>query len=140
MGVKRTKHDAVFSDLIRERANYTCEYSGVYIPEGERQACHCAHIHGRKNQSTRYDPDNAVCLSAKWHYYFTDHPTEFTRWLQDYLGEKHLDILRDKAMGIKKWTKAEKEEMYKHYKNELKIMRQKRDNGQTGRIEFVCWD
>ena len=139
MGIKRTKYDAVFSDLVRERVNYTCEHSGIYIPEGERQACHCAHIHGRKNQSTRYDPDNAVCLSAKSHYYFTDHPTEFTYWLEEYLGEGHLDLLREKARQIKKWYKGEKDEMYKHYKAELKEMRRKRADGDTGRIDFVGW-
>lgn len=139
MGVKRDKYDAVFSDLVRARADYTCEHCSVYIPEGERQACHCAHIHGRKHQSTRYDPMNAVCLCAKCHYWFTDHPTEFTYWLHEYLGEGHMDILREKARGIKKWVKGEKDEMRKFYQSELARIRAARNSGITDYIDVTGW-
>lgn len=137
MGIKRDKYDAIFSDLIRERANWTCEYCGIKV---EGRSAHCAHIHGRKSQATRYDPDNAVCLCAKDHYYFTDHPTEFTRWLENYLGEGHLDILREKVNRIKKWYKGEKDEMLKHYKEQKKSLKEKRDEGEIGRIDFEGWD
>lgn len=139
MGVKRDKYDAIFSDLIRSRVDFTCEHCKTYIPEGQRQACHCAHIHGRKAQSTRYDGDNAVCLCAKCHYYFTDHPTEFTYWLHEYLGDGHMDLLREKLNTLKKFYKGEKEEMNKFYKNELKKIQQRRKDGEKGRIDFTSW-
>lgn len=138
--VKRDKYDAVFSDLIRERANYTCEACGTHIPEGNRQAAHCAHIAGRKNQATRYDSDNAVCLCAKHHFYYTDHPLEFAEWLKYYLGETRYEIVRDKANRIKKWGKGEKDEMLKHYRAELKRLRKLREQGETGFLEFTNWE
>lgn len=139
MSVKRDKYDAIFSDIIRERVDYTCEHCGTFVPTGERQACHCAHIHGRKHQATRYDPDNAVCLCAKCHYWFTDHPTEFTYWLHQHLGDGHMEILREKVRAIKKWIKGEKDEMRQHYRKELERMRERRSNGEIGRIDFEGW-
>jgi hypothetical protein len=140
MGVKRDKYDAIFSDLVRERAGYTCEHCEKHIPEGYRMAAHCAHIHGRKNQSTRYDPDNAICLCAGCHYKFTDHPTEFTYWLHEYLGDGHMEILREKVNRIKKWGKGEKDEMRKQYQGELKRIKYLRENGEVGRLEFIGYE
>ena len=139
MAVKRDKYDAVFSDLVRERVDHTCERCNIHIPEGMRMSSHCAHIHGRKSQATRYDPDNALCLCAKDHYYFTDHPTEFAAFLRDYLGEGHLEIIREKSHSIKKWYKGEKDEMRKHYQQELKRIRADREKGIVGRIEVTGW-
>lgn len=119
--------------------DHTCEHCHVQIPEGQRQASHCAHIHGRKSQATRYDPDNALNLCAKCHREFTDHPTDFAHWLQEYLGEGHLDILREKAHSIKKWGKGEKDDMLKHYRAEVARIRKCRAEGQQGRIEVTGW-
>ena len=138
MSVKRSKYDDIFSKCIRERNNYTCEKCGIYTPEGKaRLACHCAHIHGRASNATRWDADNAVCLCAACHREFTHHPTDFYRWLKDYLGEGYLQILSEKAHSVKKWTKADKEAMYQHYKNEHKLMLQRRKEGVQGRITFL---
>ena len=139
-GIKRTKHDAIFSDCIRERSGWTCEYSGKEFPIGFRRGLECAHIWGRRNKSVRWEPMNCVALSTAAHMHFTANPLEFHAWLLDVKGESFLEILNEKKNLIKKWTKAEKEEMYKHYKNEFRIMEEKRAEGQTGWLEFVGYE
>jgi hypothetical protein len=79
-------------------------------------------------------------LCAKHHYWYTDHPLEFAEWLKHYLGEARYQIVRDKAQRIKKWQKGEKDEMYKHYRAELKRLKALRDQGETGYLEFVNWE
>ena len=140
MAVKRDKYDRIFSKLVRERVDWTCEHCGKYVPEGERQAFHCAHIHGRKSRATRWDANNALGLCASCHYHFTDHPDDFSRWCRKYLGDGYMDMLSEKAHSIRKWTKAEKEEMYQHYKNEYEEMMKQRRMGVTGRITFLNYD
>jgi hypothetical protein len=135
MAVKRDKYDRIFSDIVRERADHTCEHCGKY--EGKTQSCHCAHIHGRASRATRWCADNVICLCASCHFNFGTHPTEFTNWLREYLGQGYLDVLSERAHSIKKWTKHDKEEMYKHYKDEYKIMMKARNNGVEGRITFL---
>jgi len=49
----------------------------------------CAHIQGRKASATRTALFNAFCLCAGCHFYFTDHPLDFSRfvtgtWAQAY--------------------------------------------------------
>lgn len=49
----------------------------------------CAHIQGRKASATRTALFNAFCLCAGCHFYFTDHPLDFSRfvtgtWAQEY--------------------------------------------------------
>jgi len=133
--MKRDKYDKIFSDLIRERADHTCEFCGLYI--GKTLSCHCCHIHGRSSRSVRWDADNALCLCAKHHFFYTNHPTDFFVWLRDYLGEGYLEILSEKAHTVKKWTKADKADLYAHYKSEYKHMLEQRKQGVTGRITFL---
>ena len=42
--------------------------------------------------------------------------------------------------GLGKYTKAELEEMYQHYKAQLKYMDRRRGEGTLGWLEFVAWD
>ena len=39
-----------------------------------------------------------------------------------------------------KYTRAELEEMYIHYKAQLAYMERRRKEGETGYIDFVGWD
>jgi 5-methylcytosine-specific restriction endonuclease McrA len=71
----KTKADRLFSQLIRQ--NGTCEHCRQ--PQGRVQL-QCAHWISRRYAHTRTDFDNAFCLCAGCHRWFTDHPTEFGRW------------------------------------------------------------
>ena len=57
-------------------------------------------------------------------------------WVYEYLGDGLLDIVREQAYSVRKIKPAEKEEIYQHYKRELKRMEQERLDGKTGRLEL----
>ena len=72
--------DRLFSRLVRS-VGY-CEHCGSSA--GQLQ---CAHWISRRYSNTRCDPENAFCLCAACHRWFTDHPTEFGRWAVGQRGE-----------------------------------------------------
>ena len=112
--MKRDKYDIVFSKLIRSLAGHRCEYCKK--ADGQID---CAHIFGRRHRHTRWDVDNAVALCRYHHRYFSENPVLFFDWLSAYLGDERLDALRLKAHQVKKWTSAEKTDLYSYLKAEL---------------------
>ena len=80
----------------------------------------CAHIFGRRFKSVRWDTLNALCLCHVCHRYFTENPVDFTRWLQDTVGQGYLDILNEKRNQICKTTKESRAEVARHYRQEIK--------------------
>ena len=137
--IKRTTSDGHFSDCVRIRADFTCEHCGLYVPEGERQNAQCAHIIGRKHKSTRHDPDNALMLCGSCHSVFTDDPILFNRFLRNYFGEDHLDMLQIKKNRIIKKVKDEEKAKAAHYLREKKEMLSLRNEGLQGRINFIAF-
>src|SRR6056300_495769 len=114
-GIKRTTADKYFSDVVRARANYQCEHC-----HKSNSRMECAHIFGRRSKSVRWSLDNAVCLCHWCHRYFTENPLDFGQWLDNYLGNGHMVILREKHNSILKATKQVEKEIAKHYRTELK--------------------
>lgn len=137
MPVSRSPLDKVFSDLVRLRANYICEHCGR--GDSDKALLHCAHIVGRKWKGGRWWGDNAVCLHASCHAYFTDHPWEFGVWCNSYLGEGRREILNERRRMQIKYTEADRKDMLKHYRAEYRRMVDLRAAGEVGRIEFVGW-
>jgi len=139
--MKRTKYDAVFSDLVRERVNYTCESCGRHEPEGAgRQAIHCSHFKSRAVHSLRYHPWNACCLCASCHKYLGEHPDEHTAFHRKVFGAEVQEQLTVLARRIMRRRKADLEAMHRFLKGELARIRQARAEGETGRIEFEAFD
>ena len=139
-GIKRTPADAAFSDCVRERTDYHCENCGKYTPEGRsRQGFDCAHIYGRRHKILRWHPDNAFALCRGCHNYFGENPIEFAAFTVRKLGDGLVDHLRERKREQYKLGKGEEKEIAKHYREQLAIMRKKRANGKTGRIEFQSW-
>ena len=134
--VKIDKIDQIFSKLVRERVEWTCECCGTYYPEDKRMALHCSHYYSRRHQATRYDPDNAFAHCFGCHQRLGGDPGEFYRWYVAKMGEGMEERIKEKSHSIKKRTKVEKEDLYKHLKEQYKIMLEKRANGEIGRIEF----
>ena len=65
-------------------------------------ALQCAHIISRKYAQTRTDLDNAFCLCASCHMYFTDNPVEFGQFTIDQIGEtNYTDLLRKRQVIAK---------------------------------------
>jgi len=137
--VKRLKLDKVFSDLIRERAEWKCERCNKSFPDGHRQGLDCSHFYGRRHRSTRWHPDNAWAHCRGCHQYLGSNPAIFDKFARDKLGDVRYDWLMRRHNQVVKYTKSELEEMYQHYKAQLKYM-QRRRKTETGWIDFVAWD
>ena len=134
-GIKRTKHDAVFSNLIRERAEWKCERCGTqYQPP--TMGLHCAHLFTRRGRSTRWAPDGAIAACYGCHQYIDSHPAEKEMLARRILGDGRYDLLTERAHKPVKLTKADLEDIYQHLKAEYSRMKEARGNGVVGRIEF----
>lgn len=86
--VKGTKGkcDILFSKLIRSVGR--CERCGAI------ENLQCSHIMSRSYSFTRTMLDNAQCLCAKCHYFFTNNPIEFSKWIFATIGEAKYDFIR----------------------------------------------
>ncbi len=141
MKIKRDKRDDVFSKLVRERAENSCEWCGKYCgPKHEHGRLDCSHIFSRRHMATRWHPDNAVAHCFTCHKKYGENPVAATRWLIEQFGQGYVDLLEEKKNTIRKFTKADKEDLYKHYKEEYAVMMNKRLFGIVGRIEFESFD
>ena len=122
MKAKRCPADVAFSIALRMSRNNRCEYCGRTDRKQD-----LAHIYGRRAKSIRWDTMNALCLCAfPCHSGFTENPLDFEEWLTDYLGQGYIDILKEKrnrlSVGIAKVTKAERQAIAKHYREQIKLM------------------
>lgn len=90
---QKAKADKLFSELIRSRGR--CERCGT------THNLQCAHIISRRFLATRCDPQNAVCLCAGCHHYMTDHPADWGRFVEEYMGFNAYDalLLKSKVSG-----------------------------------------
>lgn len=138
--MKRDALDAVFSDLIREAYDWTCAYSGLVFPERKGKDVHCSHFISRAFNSTRWFPDNAVCLSAAAHDYLGKHPDEHTDFFRKLLGPYRYDALKARQRGIYRYRAADKKAMRQHYGSELARIRELRAQGVTGYVEVAAYD
>lgn len=135
-GIKRDKFDAVFSQLVRERAGWCCERCERYFPEGDRQGLDTAHFFGRRKRATRFHPDNASSLCRGCHSVMDANPRAHTQWTVGRIGSYELDALEFLSNQVMKWSKDDMAKLYQSMKDELKDMQVKRMNGETKRLEF----
>lgn len=138
--MKRDALDAVFSDVIRESYDWVCQFSGIYFPDRKGRDVHCSHFYSRTFNSTRWFPDNAVCLSAKAHDYLGKHPDEHTDFIRKILGPVRYEWLKERKRGIFRYRPADKTAMRKHYAQELERIQALRARGATGYIEVAAYD
>jgi len=138
LSIRRDKLDAIFSALIRERANQLCESTGRC---GSEVQLECAHIVGRRNKAVRWHPLNAFSLCHSEHRRFTENPLEFAAFVRSKLGDAGLCALNQMARWPAHWTPRQLEGLYKHYCNEYARMADARLNGgRIGRIDFIWPD
>ena len=136
--MKRDKLDIIFSKLVRERADWTCEVCFKKFPENA-QNLHCSHIYGRRHRSTRWWGPNASSMCPGCHRRLTEEPLEFAAWVVATFGEGHSEALRARRNAILKLSDPEKEEFYQFMKRELEKLKERRNDGETGRLEFEEW-
>lgn len=116
MSIKRDAADKWFSDVVRKKANSSCEHCGT---TGRME---CAHIWGRARKSVRWSLDNAISLCHYCHRDFTANPVKFTEWVTSHLGQGHMDILHEKQMVLMKTTKLLRKDISTHYRLEFRKM------------------
>jgi hypothetical protein len=135
-GIRRDKYDALFSDLVRERADWTCERCNREFRH-DRGSLHCSHIFGRAKQSIRVHPDNALAHCTSCHRHLEQHPIEFAEHAREILGQQRYDRLRLMAAKPTKITKFDKEVVHQHYLGERARILALRKDGARGHIEFT---
>ena len=112
MNIKRDKTDILFSKLIRERDDHTCQRCGNQPNPG---GLHCSHFWGRKNRATRWSPENCDALCHGCHSHYESRKAgEYRDWMLGRLGEKHYQELQNRAYSNVKCGKYEKELIHKH--------------------------
>jgi hypothetical protein len=99
---KRDKCDALFSNYIRTRDKWQCQYCGK---TPNKQGLHCSHYYSRARESTRFDPENAVALCFSCHN-LIGHSSEYGGVYKEFmikrLGKKGFDLLTLRAYTPKK--------------------------------------
>lgn len=112
------KLDLAWSLLVKLRAGMKCEvcFKTRYL--------NSHHIFSRSKRSTRWFPENGVCLCVGCHTfssYFSAHktPTEFTYWLENKRGKNAMNILTIKSNTISKLYPFEKELLLKELQKEI---------------------
>jgi len=110
--------DDAWSKLVKLRAGMVCEYSG------KTKYLQSHHVFSRSNYSTRWLPENGVCLNAGYHTLsskFSAHktPIEFI-WIKNKRGDKWFDNLRLKAHGIGKLHLFEKQILLQELNKEIR--------------------
>lgn len=92
--LKRTVADALFSDYIREKANWSCErcFRQFTPPTRELQ---CSHYFSRAKRSVRFDFENAAALCGKCHFYLgsPENRKEHEEFFIRKLGREKYDLL-----------------------------------------------
>jgi len=113
-GIKRTKADADFSLMIRERARWRCQRCGAVHVQGDR-GLDCAHMYARRcavctakrprgvpakeHVCTRLDPDNAIALCVGCHFEMDTHPDLKRDLWRSIIGDERFEALSAKAHG-----------------------------------------
>ena len=103
---KKTKidpADKVFSEFIRTRAGWKCEYCGKDYSNNGR-GLHCSHYWSRSRENTRYDPENCVALCF-YHHQLLGHGDgrdEYRELMTKRLGEARFEMLMVRANTYKK--------------------------------------
>ena len=138
MNIKRTAPDIVFSNLVRERAEWTCERQSCskYFPEGHRAGLECSHFYTRSRKSVRWSPLNACAQCTGCHSHLGGNPMEFADWIREYLGPEKSAALIVQNRIIMHLKRHDKREILANLKASLEHMQSCRRAGEVGRLEF----
>jgi hypothetical protein len=102
--VKIDKADELFSIYIRSRDGWCCQRCGgnFGLPtkgDKNRSGLHCSHFHGRKAESTRFDPRNCDALCYGCHIIYGSTNREAYRQFKiNQLGQVEFDRLHLKSI------------------------------------------
>lgn len=137
MKIKRTVADDFFSKCVRAAYDYTCVKCGKKYTEISR-GLHCSHIYSRSHHNIRYDKLNALPMCMACHKWYGSDPIDSAHWVESFLGWGLVDILKEKKQVKCKIGKDEQKIIAKHYKTQLKLIKERRKNT-TGFIDFESY-
>lgn len=84
--------DRVVGDFVKARDK------GCVAVGEHKGSLQWAHIVSRRYRSIRWDPNNAVCLCAAHHAYFTMRPLEWDEWVEQRITPKRYAALKREAL------------------------------------------
>lgn len=84
------KADELFSKIVRR--------PGFCFICGDTFRLQCAHGFSRRYRATRWSFDNAWCLCAACHMFYTHQPHKWEQWMQDHLGMRAYRRLQHRAL------------------------------------------
>lgn len=137
-GVKRSPADMAFSLCVREAQDWVCECCGKELERGS-MGLHCSHIFSRRHRTIRWCKENAQALCFSCHQWYGGNPADSGRWVEEVMGEGAIEILREKRDSKVKVSKLEEKDIAKHYREQHKILLERRANGQEGPLDFDSW-
>lgn len=121
MTLRRDSLDALFSNYVRARDNYTCQRCAKYY-EPPTRAIHSAHIFSRSHKGLRWNPDNAIALCHGCHVYFGGNPLYFKEWIVTRIGTRKYEVLMYLARKPTKYTRWDREIIRQDLKARLKAL------------------
>ena len=103
------KLDVAWSEAVKIRASYRCEYCG------KKEYLNSHHIFTRSRKATRWELENGCCLCVGCHTFsskFSAHKTgiQYTHWLEEKKGKKWVETLQRMSNEIYRPTLEEMEE------------------------------
>ena len=140
--MKLSPADIAFSQCVRAAADHRCIRCGIQKPPTNKRGSSgmdCSHVYGRRHRSIRWCKDNAKCLCTACHRWWHENPSDSGAWYLNIVGDGLMELLRQKRDSMVKTSKQEEKEIAKHYREQLKIIEQKRLDGETGYIAFESW-
>ena len=132
--MKNSQADVYFAKCVKARANYTCERCGIQSDFMDN-----SHNYTRKFRTIRWCGLNALCLCRRCHNWYENNKEDSRDWLRNKIGDGAFNLLIEKRNSNIKIYKSEEKEIAKHYKNELKKIEEKRNQGEQGYIDFISW-
>lgn len=95
--VKLRKADRLFTELVRQIYNYTCQKCGrIYIPDVHNLAnLGVSHYFSRRKEATRFDLDNVtlLCNFPCHRLWETENRAEYKEHMINRLGQEGFDLL-----------------------------------------------
>lgn len=131
--MKISPADKYFSLCVRLANDNICETCGKF---GRMEA---SHVYSRRHRTIRWDTLNIMCQCNGCHRQWHESPLRSFQWFEKQYGSGRVDLLREKMQNKNKTSKLEEKDIAKHYRQQLAILQKKRDQGETGVLDFESW-
>lgn len=138
MAVKIKPADTWFSKCKREAQDWTCEKCGSKHERGS-MGLHNSHIFSRRHRTIRWCKENTQALCFSCHQWFGGNPADSGKWVEEFMGEGAIQLLREKRDSLMKVTKIEEKDIAKHYRLEHEKLLKRRADGETGVLDFESY-